>query len=190
MNLFDYILSRTPVADLTNQTKQAPVDPQRLGPKEVYFTWEAEGRPVQKMSNIKLNRSFAVIGVVIVLFLVVLQEYFLILVVASLIFVSQVLTKTPPEKARYELSSYGVLIDEKIYYWNEMSRYFNFNQEDHLGFAIDLINSIPSRLFLSVTKETQTKVNEILGSRLQFLQSIPESFLDRTYKSVTSKFNV
>jgi hypothetical protein len=143
---------------------------------------------MQQFGNKKMTRSFAIIGVVVALFLVILQEYFLILVVASLIFVSQVLAKTPPENASYEISSYGITIDDRLYYWPELRRFFFFNHEEHSGIAVDMVSGFPTRLFLTLEPAQHNTAKDILIQHLQFLESEPETLLDRTYKSVTDKF--
>src|SRR3989344_6932713 len=134
MNLIDFFIVKGLMKQRPQQqSAQSEFDPSRLGPKDIYMAWQAAGRPVQQFGSQKMTRSFAVIGVVIALFLVILQEYFLILVVASLIFVSQVLAKTPPETTSYEISSYGITIDGVVYYWHDLRRFFFFNRDEHAG---------------------------------------------------------
>jgi hypothetical protein len=192
MNIIDYIvvkgLLKQPQSK--SQSNQPEFDPSRLGPKQVYMAWQAAGRPAQQFGSKKMTRSFGIIGVVVALFLVILQEYFLILVVASLVFVSQVLAKTPPENTSYELSSYGITIDGQVYYWHELRRFFFFNHADgHSGIMVDLVAGFPTRLFLMLDSAQHPAAKEILSQHLQYLESEPETILDRTYKSVTDKFN-
>lgn len=168
--------------------QEQPFDPSELAPKETYFSWQSIGRSTHVAGNPRLTRSFLVIGVIVALFLVILQEYLLILVVASFIFVSQILSKTPPEMQRYELSSHGVSIGDEIYYWHQLQRFFFFNQNGVSSAAIDLKNGFPSRLFLSINEGDQEKIKEILKQKLHFLEAgAPETFLDRAYKSVSSQ---
>jgi hypothetical protein len=164
-------------------------DPNRLGPKEVYYTWEALSRPSQKFFNPKLMRTFAIIGVVVALFLIILQEYFLILLVVSMLFVAQTLAKTPPSMVKYELTSYGIEIEGDIYYWHNMRRFFVYEDDGQRHVAVDLLSGFPTRLFLTINPQDEAKVKEVLASKLQFLAAQPETLLDKTYKSVASKFN-
>jgi hypothetical protein len=117
-----------------------------------------------------------------------MQEYFLILVIVSMVFVTQVLSKTPPESVHYEISSYGIMFDENIYYWHRLRRFFFFNSEGNPSIAIDLYDSIPPRIFLTIHEKDSEQIKQILEQRIQFLTSVPETFLDRTYKQVTGKF--
>ena len=112
----------------------------------------------------------------------------LILVVASFIFVSQILSKTPPETQRYELSSHGIGIGDEVYYWQHLLRFFFFEQAGVPSVAVDLKNGFPSRLFLAINEDDREKIKEILKSKLHFLEAgPPETFLDRAYKSVSGQ---
>lgn len=189
MDLLSYLIpKRLPAPQF--QPGQAPegFDEKRLGPKEVYLAWEAPGRTIHQGYNEKLMRTFAIIGVFIALFLVILQEYMLILVVASMIFVGQVLAKTPPENVKFEISSYGIMTDDQLYYWHDLRRFFFFEKEGITILAVDTLTGFPSRLFLNVTKDQAAKAKQVLDQRLQYLEQEPETLLDRTYRAVTSKF--
>jgi len=193
MNLLDYIIPQG-LANLGKKpasVAETPViDTTKLGPKQIYLTWEATGRPMHRFGNPKTLKTFAIIGVVIALFFVILQEYFLILVIVSLIFVSQVLSKTPPETAKFELSSYGLIADERLYYWQELRRFFFYEQDGFSGVAVDLVSGIPSRLFLSIHEADREKIKTIMSEHVQFLEAAPQTSLDRTYKSITEKVSI
>lgn len=188
MNLLDYVLPKGLQQAVTKPEPPKEFDPQKLGPKESYLMWTAPGRTMHKGYSEKLLRTFAIIGVFVALFLVIIQEYFLILVVVSMVFVGQVLAKTPPEDAHYEISSYGVTIDDETHYWHELRRFFFFDQDGVATLAVDLVSGFPARLFLTLAGIDKQKVKDIMMPRIHFLESAPESLMDRTYKSVTSKF--
>ncbi len=186
MNLLDYVIPKG-LQNVVNPSPLPDFDPQKLGPKDSYLSWTAPGRTMYKGYSEKLLRTFAIIGVFVALFLVIIQEYFLILVVVSMVFVGQVLAKTPPEDSRFEISSYGITIDDHTYYWHELRRFFFIDQDGMSTLAVDLVNGFPARLFLTLSGIDKNKVKDILMPKLHFLEIAPESIMDRTYKSITSK---
>ncbi|OGC68828.1 hypothetical protein A2415_02690 [candidate division WWE3 bacterium RIFOXYC1_FULL_39_7] len=164
-------------------------DPETLGPKETYITWEALSRPVRTGFNSKLSRTFMIIGIVVALILVILQEFFLIFVIASLIFVTYVLSKTPPEAIKYEVSSHGVSLDGQQYYWPEISRFFFTTEDGHHSMVLEMAVGVPNRLFLTIIPSDTDKLKEIFMSRVHYLETPPQSFMDKTYQSVLDKFS-
>lgn len=180
-------ISQNPATSPNPQTVPGYVPP---APKEVYFSWAAEGRSISQSGNQKLTRSIMVIGGVIALFLVILQEYFLILVIASAIFVSSVLSKTPPEQAHYEISSYGVTVDGVLYTWTQLKKFFFTFQGGVNILAIDTVALLPSRLFLTLGAQDQAKVKALLEQHIPFVGEPPKDVLDKTLESVKSRFSM
>ena len=182
--------SRVPGTDAAERTMPETVNVDELGPKEVYLSWSAPSRPVKTGFSSNLNRTFMIIGIVIALILVILQEFFLILVIASLIFVTHVLSETPPDNVSYEVSSHGIMIDNQQFYWQEMRRFFFSQEEAYAALIIEMKSTVTARLYITTSGVDVGKLKEILTSRLHFLEVPPESFLDKTYKSVLDKFNI
>ncbi|RJR26836.1 hypothetical protein C4561_03605 [candidate division WWE3 bacterium] len=182
--------TREPGTDEAERNLPDVVKVEELAPKEVFLTWSAPSRPVKTGFNSSLNRTFMIIGIVIALILVILQEFFLILVIASLIFVTHVLSETPPDNVSYEVSSHGLMIDNQQFYWQEMRRFFFSQEEGHDAFVIEMASAVTSRLYITTSGVDVEKLKSILLSKIHFLQVPPESFLDKTYKSVLDKFNI
>jgi hypothetical protein len=160
-----------------------------LGPKEVYLQWEAQSRVHKKGFNKKMTRTMIVIGVVISLFLAVMGEFFLILVIGSIIFVSYVLSTTPPENVIYQISSHGIMYGEQMFYWDQLKQYFFSYSTGQELLCVDTKVSLPGRLFLTTRSEDKEKIKEILSRYLPFLKEEPVTVMDKAYKSFVDKFN-
>jgi hypothetical protein len=161
-----------------------------LGPKEIYLHWEAQSRAQKKGFNKKMTRTMVVIGAVISLFLAVMGEFFLILVVGSLIFVSYVLSTTPPENVIYEISNHGIMYGEQMFYWDQLRQYFfSYSSEQEL-LCVDTKASLPGRMFITIRPEDKEKIKEILSRYLTFLKEEPITVMDKAYKSFIDKFNI
>ena len=171
--------------------KLTDFDREKLGEKKVFLAWESLGRHERGGDvGIKFTRTFTIIGVFIGLVLMVMQEFFLILAVGSVIFVIQALTKAPPEMVKYELSNQGLLIDETLYYWNQLRRYFFITRDGGEAIAVDTTLGFPGRLFLSFNPKDKEEIKRIFDQRLYFIEEEPKTFLDTTYEKVLDKFDI
>ncbi len=178
-----------PVPQPSQETPKIEINPENLGPKEVFLAWETLGRPTKKMRNTRMTRTLTVIGIVIALLLAIMGEFFLILVIGSLIFVSYVLSNTPPEISKFEISSHGVMFDEQMYYWIQLKQFFYTNFGDSEILAIDTKEALPGRIFISFKQEDKQKLHEVISRYLPFLKQEPKSAFDKMYESVLDKFN-
>ncbi|MFC1624760.1 hypothetical protein ACFL15_00020 [Patescibacteria group bacterium] len=170
--------------------KLVDFDVEKLGQKEVYLSWEALGRAEKENDiGLKFTRTFTIIGIFVGLVLVIMQEFFLILAVGSIIFVIQALTKTPPELVKYQLSNFGLLIGDDFYYWNKLKRYFFVKVDGVESLAIDTTLGFPGRLFISLGGQDKQKIKTVLDKRLYFLEEEPKTFFDTTYEKILDKFS-
>lgn len=161
--------------------------PETAGEKVVLMEWLSEARPETRGLSKRLTRTFTIIGVVLGLLLIIMQEYFLILVVASMIFISNAISKAPAEKVRIQVSTHGVSYGDTFYYWNELKRFFFYEGGKMAVVAVDTRESLPGRLFLSYAPESKEKIKEILSQHLQYLEKEPATFFDKAYTSVIDK---
>ena len=188
INIASYFGFATPQQEM-QPVSVSNVETEKLGPKEVYFAWETPGRPQKKSANQKLVRTFLVIGIVIALLLAIMGEFFLILVIGSLIFVSFVLSNTPPESVTYEISNHGVTLSGKIYYWAQLKDFFISKSTGTDMFVSDTVERIPGRLYLTYSPNDNEKIMNLLSPKLNFLKEEPTTLMDKAYTSFLDKFN-
>ena len=169
--------------------RESAFDPSTLGPKEIYLAWEIQGRPDKKTVNKKMSRTLMVVGIVVSLLLAIMGEFFLILVIGSVIFVSYVLSSTPSASSKFEVSSHGVKFDEETYYWQQLKRFFFMDASGTELLAVDTINPLPGRLFIAFRPADRERIMELLASRLPFLKEQPLTAMDKAYSSILDKFN-
>lgn len=162
----------------------------KAGEKEVLYSWEAPMRPQVTAFQKKITKNLLIIGGVIALFLLLIGEFFIILVIASVIFIGYILANTPIETASYELSTHGVRYLDHFYYWNELGNFFFTESEGQKILNIDVKNDLPARIFLTILPGNEEKVKDICESYLPYLKEPPETFLDKGYKKLVSKLNI
>ena len=159
-------------------------------PKEVYFSWEATANHEVKGMSKRFIRAFTIIGIFVGLLLLIMQEFFVILIVGSLIFFTQALMKLTPEPTKYELSSHGLKVGEDLYYWDHLRRFFFVLREGTEVIGVDTTLGFPGRLFIPFNQVDKEKIKEILIKYLHFLDNEPKTFFDNAYDRVVKKFSV
>jgi len=172
-------------------SRQKSFDPKELGEKNVFLAWETVSRPEKKLVGAKATRTMTIIGVFVGLLLVIMQEFFLIFLIASVIFISHVLSKAEPEIVKHEISNHGISYNGQLYYWYELKHFFFMQSAGFEILAVDTWNSLPGRLFLVLGEKSKDKdkIKEYLTKYIAFLPEPPHTFLDKTYDAVMGKFN-
>lgn len=174
------------------QQNVAPVEefnPEKLGPKEVYISWETSLSRERTGISKKFTRTFIVIAIVMGLLLAIMQDFILILVIGSVIFVSYVFSKYQLGEVRYEISNHGIMMDNHMYYWHQLSNFFFSARIGGEILVVDTKLGLPGRLFISFSPENKERIQEAVGKHLTFLKVEPKTSFDRAYDSVLSKFN-
>lgn len=176
--------------DLVNSdiTSVPKVDLKSYGEKTVEFTWTAPSRVLNELSQ-KSAKTLVIIAISVSLLLALMQEFPLILVLASAGFLYYMLSKSPMTQIQHEISSHGLwYAGEQFYYWHELKTFFFKQSGGELLLCVDTIEKLPGRLFINFTATDKEKLKELLGKRLIFLEEEPKGLLDKLYNSATSKF--
>jgi len=187
----------TDFVGLTNTRAHKPTPPdnpkfdvEKVGEKKILYAWKAAARTQKKGVDKKFLRTLFIIAVVVALFLITMQEYFLILVIASLIFISYILSVTPPEEVKYEISNHGVNYDKQFYYWSDLKQYFFTTNAEGDVLNVDVKEGLPGRLFLTVRPGDKNKLHELFGKYLPFSEEMPGKLMNKAYTTMISKFNL
>jgi len=166
------------------------VDPKSYGEKLIEHTWTAPNRIVKEMSQ-KSAKTVIVIAVSVSLLFALMQEFFLIIVIASAGFLYYMLSKSPATEVKHEVSNHGVsYAGEQFYYWHELKQFFFKNDGGGTMLCIDTVEKLPGRLFLTIDPADKEKLNEIFSKRLVFLAEEPKGIVDKMYGSAISKFSL
>lgn len=182
-------LTRKKEAPMHMDTISVPqIDPKSYGEKLVEHSWTAPNRVVKEMSQ-KSAKTLIVIAVSVSLLFALMQEFLLIIVIASAGFLYYMLSKSPATEVKHEVSNHGVwYANEQFYYWHELKQFFFKNDAGGTVLCVDTIEKLPGRLFLNIDPTDKDKLKEIFSRRLVFLEEEPKGFVDKMYGSAISKF--
>jgi len=177
--------------DYLGPAKVEEIDADNLPVKEIFFSWQKEITiEERKVVSQRFSRSLLMIGIIVGFLLLVMQQFFVLLVVGSLVFFVQALRKVSPENVKYEISNHGVMIDDSVYYWSKLRRFFFITSENSEVLVIDTVIGFPGRIYLSINLEDKEKIKATLEKYLHYLDAEPRTFLDDTYDKVVKKFSV
>ena len=180
---------------ITNTKQQpayaAPTPPEALEkePKKVLFAWEATPKGAKTISK-KTARALIIIGVIVALVFAVMQEFLLIIALASLVFIKYILTAAPQETIKYEISNHGVTVAGQFYGWYAL-KYFFFTRKDGVTtLCADTKEALPGRLYLTLNGNNSDEMRPVLEQYLAYLEAEPKTFIDKAYDSITGKFAI
>ena len=177
--------------DYLGPAKIENLDPENLPVKEIYLAWQKEVSVEEKISVSKrYSRSLITISIVVGLILLIMQQFFVLLILGSIAFFVISLKKVSSENVRYELSNHGIMIDDSMYYWDKLRRFFFLPKGGTEILVVDTTIGFPGRIYLSFNPEDRDKIKEILEKYTHYLESEPRTFLDNAYDKVINKFSV
>jgi hypothetical protein len=170
--------------------KESGYSREQLGEKQIFLSWEAMSHSDSHVMGKRFTRALTIIGIFVGLLLLAMQEFFVLLVIGSVIFVTQALMKIPPENLKYELNSFGINVNGKLYYWDQLRRYFFIERGGVEVVVVDTTMGIPGRLFINFDEKDKEKIKEVFNKYLHFLEQEPRSFFDDAYDKIVKKFGV
>ena len=142
------------------------------------------------MFNKLSDKTLVKISAVFAMVLIILQEFFLLLLIGSMLFVRYVLAKVPPEQITYTFSTHGITIGPDTYYWPELLQFFFVDITGEHVVAVDIAGATIPRLFITYHAKDKEVIKEILGQHLAYLETPPKSTFDKTYESLMGKLAV
>lgn len=177
--------------DYLGSAKVESMDRESLPVKEIFFSWEKEvSVEDRKVINRKFTNALTLIGVFVGLLLLAMQQFFVLLIVGSLVFFVQALRKVTPGSVKYEISNHGIMVEDSMYYWDKLRRFFFLTKETSEVLVIDTIIGFPGRIYLSIDMKDKEKIKELLEKYLHYLDAEPRTFLDNAFDKVVNKFSV
>lgn len=174
-----------PVAASPTTTRQDrfPGIPKPI-PEEIIYSWEAASRPFKKRDQ-QYYLTIAAIIFLVSLILFFAGQFLPIAVAISIGFLAYVLSSVPPERITHQISNYGIRIDDHLYYWDEIGRFWfeeKYGQET-IHFEIF---SFPGRVVLVIGDGDRQEITELLSEVL--LQEKPkDTFLDKAANWIQKK---
>ncbi len=139
-------------------------------PEEIIVEWQAPNRPFKKRDK-QYYTTIAVIVLLVSLILFFAGQFLPIAVVVSVGFLAYVISAIPPQEVTNKITTWGIRIDNEIFYWEEMGRFW---YEPKFGKDVLYIEILrfPGRITLMIEDLNQEDLTMLLSEVL--LQQKPE----------------
>lgn len=153
-------------------------------PEEDILLWEAPSRPFKKR-NKQFYSTVATIVVLISMILFFAGQFLPIAVVISVAFLAYVLSSVPPNNVKHKVTTYGFRLEDQLYYWEEMGRFWF---EDKYGQRLIKIEvaRFPGQLTILLGEVNQSDLEEILMEVL-IKEKPKDTFFDKSAKWLQEK---
>jgi hypothetical protein len=158
--------------------------------KEVLLEWVGLTKLPPTKKNEKFMRSLTIIAFVVLVLLVILQEFIPIVAILVVVFISYVIAAAPAEQVKYEITTLGFTYGGEFFPWDAFRYFFITQKEGYCMFNLDLHKDGVSRLFVLVSEDKAAQVQSLLNEYLPFLEKPPEDFADKIFKLFVSKINI
>uniref|UniRef100_A0A7C4XMK6 DUF5673 domain-containing protein n=1 Tax=candidate division WWE3 bacterium TaxID=2053526 RepID=A0A7C4XMK6_UNCKA len=159
--------------------------------RRLLYEWTAPNRVSDgKILQLKQNRSAIVIGLAIGFLLILMQEFLLIAVVASLMFLKYVLASTKGEQVRHRILNRGVEYAGDFFTWDELKYFFFTNESGLEVLCIDTMNRFPGRLHFNIEPGSRDRLQKILEEYMSYVQEAPKMFGDNLFKAAMDRISL
>jgi hypothetical protein len=132
--------------------------------EQLVYDWQAPSRPF-KQHDKQFFTTIGTIALLISLILFFAGQLIAIAVVIAVAFLSFVMTTIPPQTVNIQITTYGIRLENEIYYWDEMGWFWFKKKYDDEMVYIE-ISRFPNRLMLLLGKEDKELIRMILSEVL------------------------
>lgn len=160
-----------------NQDKQ-PLFPNYVKPpqEEVILEWDALSRPFKQRSR-QFFSTLVIIVILVSLILFFAGQFIPIAVIVALAFLAYILSVIPPTFVRHQITTFGLRVEDNLYYWEELGRFWFTEKYGQPILHIE-VDRFPGRLTLLLGQQKVEDMREIFSEIL--LEQQPEAtFFDK-----------
>jgi hypothetical protein len=153
-------------------------------PEETIVSWRAPSRPFKKR-NKQFYTTVATIVFLISLILFFAGQFLPIAVVISVAFLAYVLSSVPPHEVTNKISTYGIRIEDELYYWEEMGRFWFEDKFQQKLLKVE-VGRFPGRLTILLGEMDKEELEKLLKEVL-VKEKPKDTFFDKSAKWLQEK---
>lgn len=142
--------------------------------EEVLLQWTAPSRPFKK-HNRQFYSTIGVIAGLIALILFFAGQVLPVAVVVAVVFLTYVMNSIEPGDVVHKFTTYGIRVEDELYYWEELGRFWIKEKFDQPVLYIE-VGRFPSRLTILLGKISKEDMTLILDEVLLNQEPPPTSY--------------
>jgi len=154
--------------------------PQEYNPHDVrtLLSWHAPGRPFRKRTKAYfINVILIALAVEVILF--IFGQYMLMAVVAALVFLVYALNTVPPTDFRYQISTEGIMIEDRFFLWQELYDFYFKNSDGEDLLVVRMRAYVPGELFITLGDIHKEHVKSVLIPYLPYREFVTPTFMEK-----------
>lgn len=152
--------------------------------EELIYEWQAASRPFKKHKR-NFYTTVTVIVILISLILFFSGQFLPIAVVIAVTFLAYVLTSIPPHDILYQITTFGIRIEGKLYVWELMGRFW-YTQKYGQRLVHVEVAQFPERLTM-VLGEVPEEITTAIFSEILVQQTPAPTMYERVAKWLQEK---
>lgn len=154
--------------------------------EELVYEWQAGSRPYTKHTR----QYYLTMGTIVLLLSLILffaGQFLPILVILSVAFLAYAFSAVPPQQMMYRITTYGIRLEEKLYPWEVMGRFW-FEKKKKQKLLFIETTQFPNRLTMVLADPGQEKEMDNVLSDVLLHQQPPLTWSEKVAKWLQKKF--
>lgn len=177
------------------EKKDFPEHKEQINPQEVSFVppplkilleWESPARPFKKRDRDYFTTIAAIVFLVSVILLFI-QEWLLIAVIISLMFITYVLATVKPEDVKHKITTRGIKTGKRNYKWEDFDHFWISERWDHKILNLRLTAPMAPIIQILLGKKKEEEIKDIIEKYLMY-EKPEDNFLDKAADWLQEKF--
>lgn len=152
--------------------------------EEVVYVWQAPSRPFKQRKR-RYFTTVITIALLISLILFFAGQFLPIAVVVAVAFLSYVMATIPPHVVTHQLTTFGIRLEDELYYWEEMGWFWFTSKYGQRMLNIE-IGRFPNRLVLMLGDTSEDDLRYMLEAVL-VEQTPPPTYYERAAAWISEK---
>jgi hypothetical protein len=142
--------------------------------EKVLMVWEAAERAFKRRDRDFWITAIAILVLVGVIFIMI-KEFFLVIALASILFLAYVLSTVPPENVVCKITNRGIYFGDSHYGWDLLERFWFKKSLDSDAVFFETRLRFPRQVSMIIDKSNEEKIKEIVAKRIPMMESSPST---------------